>query len=249
MTPPPGRAPLSVVVPTLDAAATIGPLLAVLAEGAVAGLVRELVIADGGSGDDIATLAEGVGARFVEAPRGRGHQLAAGCAAAEGAWLLVLHADTRLPPGWQDAVSEHIARWPEAAGHFGLRFDAEGIAPRLVAGWANLRSSLLALPYGDQGLLLPRALYDRAGGYPAVPLMEDVSLVRALRRTAGRRALRRLPGAVTTSAERYRRDGWLRRGGRNLMTLLRWQLGADPSTLAARYEGSGREGAQGGGTP
>ncbi|MEL6481842.1 MAG: TIGR04283 family arsenosugar biosynthesis glycosyltransferase [Pseudomonadota bacterium] len=234
------RAPLSVVIPTLNAAASLAPLLAPLAEGAAAGLVREVVIADGGSDDDIAALAEGVGARFVAAPRGRGRQLSAGCAAAGGPWLLILHADTRLPADWQGAVADHIEHHGGAAAYFRLRFDDRSAPARFVAGWANLRSRLFGLPYGDQGLLVPRPLYDRAGGYPEIALMEDVVLVDAIRRTAGRGALRSLATTVETSAERYRRDGWVKRGARNLLTLLRWRLGADPEALAAAYEGRGR---------
>lgn len=233
------RAPVSVVIPTLNAAPTIGPLLASLAEGAVLGLVREVIIADGGSTDDIGVLAEGVGANLLSAPPGRGQQLSVGCRAAGGPWLLILHADSRLPADWVGAVAAHLERAPDAAGWFALRFDDGGVAARFVAGWANLRSRLMALPYGDQGLLIPRPLYDLVGGYPAIPLMEDVALVDAVRRCAGRSALRPLGSPITTSADRFRREGWLRRGARNLLTLLRWKLGADPAALAQRYGAGG----------
>ncbi|MGF1552876.1 MAG: TIGR04283 family arsenosugar biosynthesis glycosyltransferase [Paracoccaceae bacterium] len=228
-------APVSAVVPTWQAAGTIGPCLGRLVEGVAEGLVAELVLADAGSADAIAEVAEAVGARLVTAPRGRGRQLRAGCAAARGSWLLVVHADTRLPPGWPAAVRAHIAGHPRAAGYFGLAFDDASWPGRLVAGWAGLRSALFALPYGDQGLLVPRALYERAGGYPDTALMEDVALARAIVRAEGRCALRRLPGRVVTSAERYRRDGWLRRGALNLSTLALWSLGRDPERLAERY--------------
>jgi hypothetical protein len=111
-----------------------------------------------------------------------------------------------------------------------LRFDAGGVAPRLVAGWANLRTRMFGLPYGDQALLVSRRAYHAAGGYPDIPLMEDVALARALK---GRIAL--LPLAVTTSAARFQREGWLRRGARNLWLLARYLCGADPARLAARY--------------
>ncbi|MEO1459349.1 MAG: TIGR04283 family arsenosugar biosynthesis glycosyltransferase [Pseudomonadota bacterium] len=224
-------APLSVIVPTLDAAARIGPCLGALGEGLMAGLVRELVIADGGSSDAIAEVTEAVGGRLITAPRGRGPQLAAGCQAAAGRWLLVVHADTRLPPGWAETVARHIAEHPDKAGYFGLRFDATGFAAGWVAGWANLRSALFALPYGDQALLVPADLYRAVGGYPEIAIMEDVALVRRI----GRRRLRRLAGYALTSAERYQRDGWVRRGARNLTTLALWHLGADPDRLAERY--------------
>ncbi|MEM6679385.1 MAG: TIGR04283 family arsenosugar biosynthesis glycosyltransferase [Pseudomonadota bacterium] len=229
------RAPLSVVIPTLEAAAVIGPCLAALIPGLERGVIRELVIVDGGSSDEIAAVAEGVGARLIAAPPGRGGQLAAGVAASSGAWVLVLHADTVLSPDWSEAVAAHMARHPQAAGYCALRFDDPGLAAGFVAGWANLRSRLFGLPFGDQGLLMPRSLYDAAGGYPEIPLMEDVALVRAIRRFGGRAALRPLGATALSSAERYRRDGWLRRGARNLWLLARYSLGADPAVLAAAY--------------
>lgn len=223
------RAPISVIIPTLDTAPSLGPTLACAFAGMVAGLVGEVILADGGSADDIAAVARETGARLVEAPRGRGAQLAAGAAAASGAWLLFVHADTVLSPGWEDAVRSHIVA-QDTAAHFRLRFDETNAPARLVAGWANLRSRLVGLPYGDQGLLIPRALYTAVGGHPAIPLMEDVAIARALR---GR--LTALPVTATTSAEKYRRDGWTRRGARNLWLLTRYLLGADPEVLARTY--------------
>lgn len=228
-------APVSVVVPTLGAAETIGPCLEALTEGVVAGLVRELVIADGGSTDAIAAVADAVGAGLVVTPPGRGGQLAAGAAAARGSWLLFVHADTVLAPGWPAAVRRHMRAHPGCAGWFPLAFDADGLAPCLVAAWANLRASALGLPFGDQGLLVPAALYRQSGGHPALPLMEDVAIARAL----GRRRLRRLGGRAVTSAERYRRDGWARRGWRNLTTQALFLAGVPAGRLVRRYRGRG----------
>lgn len=226
------RAPISVVIPSLNAAAALPACLAALVEGLQAGLIREVIVSDGGSTDGTPRLAESWGAEVISGAPSRGGQLWRGCEAARGEWLLVLHADTVLAPGWTDAVQDHMARGAGAAGWFRLSFDQRGLAPRLVAGWANLRSAC-GLPYGDQGLLLPRALYDAVGGYPDQPLMEDVALARALR---GR--LARLEGIAVTSAEKYRRQGWLRRGGRNLWTLMRYATGASPDALAERYRRS-----------
>jgi rSAM/selenodomain-associated transferase 2 len=231
-------APVSVVIPTLEAADRIGPCLGALGEAVMEGVIHEVIVADGGSVDAIAEVAEAVGAKLVAAPRGRGPQLAAGARAARGDWLLFLHADTVLSPGWGAAVLAHIQARPGQAGYFTLQFDAPGNRPspmaRIVAGWANLRSALFALPYGDQGLLVSRALYDMTGGYQSIPLMEDVALARRI----GRRRLARLRVAAVTSAARYAADGWLWRGWRNLTTLALYFIGVDPERLARRYSQS-----------
>ncbi len=223
-------APVSVVIPTLNAADSLGPCLGALGEALFDGVVREVILADGGSSDAIAEVAEEVGAVLITAPRGRGSQLSAGASAASGPWLLFLHADTVLSEGWAHAVQRHIAQCPDQAGWFRLAFDCDRWAARRVAGWANWRSRWLGLPYGDQGLLVPRALYAAAGGFPEIPLMEDVALVRRLR---GR--LRPLEAVAVTSAERYLRDGWARRGWRNLGTLARYFLGVPPERLVEWY--------------
>lgn len=222
------RARLSVIVPVLDAEEALPELLRGLMAGVAAGLIRELILSDGGSRDAAEQIAQEVGAIWLTGPASRGGQLRRGAAAAQGEWLLFLHADTALPEGWQDAVMAQMADGRPAA--FRLSFDARGLAPRGVAGWANLRSRLFCLPYGDQGLLISRADYDAAGGYPDIPLMEDVALARRL----GRR-LRLMPLAVRTSAARYRQGGWLRRGARNISLLLRYLCGADPEALRRRY--------------
>ncbi len=233
-----GRRMISVVIPTLDAEAALGPTLAALVPGLREGLVREVIFADGGSADATPEVAEAVGARLVTAPRGRGAQLAAGAAAAKGPWLLFLHADTQLAPDWPEAARRHIAAHAGRAGWCDLRYDAEGIAPALVARWANLRSRLFALPYGDQALLLSARLYAEAGGHPPLPIMEDVALARRL----GRRRLRGLGCRAVTSAARFEAEGWLRRGARNLSCLALWALGASPERIARRYAGGRRRG-------
>ena len=224
------RAPLSIVIPTLNAEAELALCLGALGDGLKAGLIREVIVSDGGSQDQTLAIAAEAGAGIVTGPPGRGGQLARGAETAKGAWLLILHADTVLSDGWAGPVGDHMASGSDTAGYFRLMFRAPGVAPRLVAGWANLRSRLFGLPYGDQGLLISRALYDQVGGYPAIPLMEDVALAKALR---GR--LQALPVTAATSAERYQKAGWLRRGARNLWTLLWFHLGASPDDLARSY--------------
>lgn len=222
------RAKLSIIVPTLNAEAGLPRCISALIEGLTAGLIGELIIADGGSTDATLDIADESGARIVEGPASRGGQLKRGVAEARGDWLLVLHADTTLTPGWSEVVAAHTETTTRPA-HFRLAFRAAGIMPKLVAGWANLRSELFGLPYGDQGLLMRRMDYERAGGYPDQPLMEDVALVRRLERSVA------LPVTALTSAERYQADGWIRRGGRNLWTQTRYAFGADPEHLARAY--------------
>ena len=222
-------APLSIVVPTLDADRDLPETAAALLDGVVGGLVRELIVSDGGSVDETVSVARALGARIVTGPAGRGGQLRRGVEAARGPWLLLLHADTHPGRGWTDAVAAHLTR-PERAGYFRLRFRARGAAPRLVAGWANLRSRAFGLPYGDQGLLIHRDLLEEIGGVPDLPLMEDVTLARRLR---GRLTV--LDADAWTSAERYLAEGWARRGGRNLWTLAQHLAGAESERLAVRY--------------
>ncbi len=220
------RAPISVVIPTLDAEEELVSLLADLVAGA--DLLREVVVSDGGSADGTVAAALGAGARVVAGAPGRGGQIARGCRAAAGDWIWVLHADTGLPPGWSAAAVAHMARG--GAGWARLAFRSDAPAAKRVAAWANWRARRLGLPYGDQGLLLPRVMLEDAGGYEDVPLMEDVRLVRRLR---GR--LRRMDLTITTSAARYESEGWTRRGARNLALMARHAAGASPEALAARY--------------
>ncbi|MFY0658987.1 MAG: TIGR04283 family arsenosugar biosynthesis glycosyltransferase [Shimia sp.] len=224
------RAPVSVIIPTLNEEAGLPTCLGALFEGVSAGVIRELIVADGGSEDATLQIAEEAGAEVVPCAPSRGGQMRAGAAKAQGEWLLFVHADTVLPEGWNASVEAHLAQ-NERAGYFGLSFDKGQLAGMFVAGWANLRSRFFGLPYGDQALLISRGLYEDLGGFPNIPLMEDVAMAQAL----GRARLQRLPGQVTTSPRKYQAQGWLRRGGRNLWTLARYLCGVSPDKLAAAY--------------
>ncbi len=219
------RAPITVVIPTLNAAEGLSNTLGSLVEGLDAELIRDVIVTDGGSGDATYEVADAWGATWITGDASRGGQLRRGCAEAKGDWLMVLHADTVLLPGWSGPVRAHLAG--AHAGYFALRFDRGG---RFVAAWANLRARLFGLPYGDQGLLVPSKLYREIGGYQDIPLMEDVAIARALR---GK--LRHIDAVAVTSAQRYRERGWLGQGARNLWTLVRYFLGVSPERLAESY--------------
>ncbi len=217
---------LSVVIPTLNASHTLGATIDSLER-----TPGEIVVADGGSTDGTQALAAQRGCRVVAAARGRGVQLAAGVAAATRPWLLLLHADTRLGPGWADAVASHIADRPDAAGYFRLRLDDADPAARRLERIVAWRCRWLALPYGDQGLLIAADLLRAVGGIAPVPLMEDVDLVRRL----GRTRLVPLAADAVTDPARHRREGYLRRSARNLMILALWRAGVPPRLLVTLY--------------
>ena len=216
---------LSVVIPTLNAQSFLGACLEAL------GLVDELIVVDGGSGDATVQIAEGAGARLIVSPKGRGAQLRAGGEAARGEWLLFLHADTRLQPGWREAAERHMRVALGQAACFRFRLDDTAPQARLIERGVAARVRLLGLPYGDQGLLISRRWYNEVGGYRPLPLMEDVDLVRRI----GRRRLVMLPIDALTSAERWRRDGWFRRSGTNLLCLLLYRAGVSPARIAQLY--------------
>ena len=224
---------ISVVIPTLNAAADLAPTLAALDPGRETGLVQEVLISDGGSSDDTQAMAEAAGAEWLAGPPGRGGQLQRGAVAAGGEWLLFLHADTVLDPDWLFAAEEFVANPDHGARAAAFRFvldDARPAARRLerIVAW---RCAKFALPYGDQGLLLSRRFYGRLGGFRDLPLMEDVDLVRRI----GRRRLSMLTAAARTSARRYRQDGYWRRPARNLLCLGLYFLGLPPKILARLY--------------
>ena len=217
---------LSVIIPTLDAADHLAATLNAMT-------AAEVIVSDGGSRDATRAIAEGHGATVVEAPRGRGAQLAAGAERAGGRWLLFLHADTVPGAGWAEAVARFTA---DPANHdraavFRFTLDDTGVWPRLLERGVAWRCRVLGLPYGDQGLLIGRELYDAVGGYRPLALMEDVDLVRRL----GRRRLRVLDVAAVTSARRYRDGGYLRRPLLNLCVLGLYFLGVPPAVLARLY--------------
>lgn len=221
---------LTVVIPTLNAEKSLPATLAALAAAPVPPVV---VVADGGSTDATRDVAQAHGAAVVLAPRGRGRQLHHGALAAPSAtrWLLFLHADTVPGPGWFAAVARHIRDEAGRAGYFRFALDDAGSAARRVERLARWRCRMFALPYGDQGLLIERALYDALGGFRPLPLMEDVDLIRRL----GRRRLVELPADAVTSAIRYRRGGWWLRPLKNLSILTLWFCGVPATTLARLY--------------
>jgi len=228
-------APISVIIPTLNATAGLGPTLAALAPGLEDGLIREVILSDGGSDDAMNRIADAAGATLVRGAAGRGAQMRRGANTARAPWLLFLHADTSLSPDWSAEVMAHLRSAPNSsqkpAACFRLRFDGTGRAPRWIAGWANFRTKAIGLPYGDQGLLIHAETLAEIGGYPDLPLMEDVALARRLTVP-----ITPLAATATTSFARYEANGPFRQGAANLWRLARYTTGASPARLAKSYE-------------
>jgi rSAM/selenodomain-associated transferase 2 len=227
---------ISVIIPTLNAERTLAHSLAALVPAVVDGIVQEAILVDGGSTDETCAIAEAAGIHLIDARRGRGSQLEAGANQARGDWLLFLHADTVLEPGWAEEAQSFMervesGRRPQAAAAFRFALDDDGIMPRMLESLVALRCFLFALPYGDQGLLISRNLYRELGGFRPMPLMEDVDLMRRLKRSQ----LVMLHSRAVTSGVRYRNEGYVVRSLRNLGCMLLYFLRVPTRVLARLY--------------
>jgi rSAM/selenodomain-associated transferase 2 len=218
---------LAVVIPALNEHDRIVPSV----QSAQAPGVEVLVV-DGGSRDETAELARGLGVRVLDAPKGRARQLSAGVRASAGDVLLFLHADSVLPRGWPSAVRAALLDPEVAGGFFDLRFDERTIVLRFIEWGARVRVALFSLPYGDQAIFVRRELLEEAGGVPMAPLMEDLDLVQAMK---ARGRLVRVPLPVVTSARRYRAGGVLSTMVRHWGALIAWRLGIDRRRVARWY--------------
>ena len=224
---------LSVVIPTLEEACRLPLLLADLQQwqGEL-----EVVICDGGSRDQTRQVAQLAGATVLDSPTsGRGPQLRWGVDHSRHAWLLVLHADSRLPGPWHQRVDQILSS-PEAhlsAWSFDFKVDAKR-RPMLwlLQRMVNLRSRWLQRPYGDQGLLIQRQLYERVGGYRPLALMEDLDLVERLSQVA---PLRSLNCALLTSGERWQKRSVLVQAWRNARLRWLWRQGRSTEQLLRLY--------------
>jgi rSAM/selenodomain-associated transferase 2 len=239
-----GRQPaaaISVIVPALDEAAAIGPLVDSLA-GQVAAPAFQVLLVDGGSRDgtiarfralthDWTTTGRRAG-WLSAAPAGRARQMNQGAAAATGETLVFLHADTTLPPRGLAAVAGALADPCVVGGGFRLAYQDPDPRLRLIAGWATARSRLFRIHYGDQAIFVRRRVFAALGGFPDIPLFEDLRFSRALRR-AGR--VRTLPIAVVTSGRRLLQGGVGRTAARFAWLKLRHAFGADPGRLRRGY--------------
>ncbi|MEB3258758.1 MAG: TIGR04283 family arsenosugar biosynthesis glycosyltransferase [Cyanobacteriota bacterium] len=223
-------APLAVVIPARNEGRRLPLLLADLASGA--GCIGEICIVDGGSGDATASVAHLGGARVLHAPPNRGAQLAKGIAATSAPWLLLLHADGRLPRGWEQTVIHAMAQGSGCCWAFHLGIQGRSVGLRVVERLVDWRTGLFQRPYGDQGLLVHRQTLAAVGGVSPIPLMEDLELILRLRTVA---PVRMLAGRFLVDGRRWQQLGVLRTSWTNAQLRRAWRGGEDPQRLAERY--------------
>ena len=219
---------LSIIIPVLNEERTIAATLADLDRVEAA----EVIVVDGGSTDRTAESVRATSARLVVSPRGRAAQMNAGARQTAGDVLLFLHADTKLPAGASRDIRECMADARCAGGRFDIRLDSTHPLLRLVGHMISLRSRLTRVATGDQAIFVRRAVFERLGGFPEIPLMEDVAFSRALKKEGSIACLR---ARVTSSARRWEQHGPVR------TILLMWVLkllylaGVPPTRLKRLY--------------
>jgi rSAM/selenodomain-associated transferase 2 len=221
--------PITVIIPTLNEAQTLPQTLAPLLNHPI-----ELIIADGGSQDDTCTIAQPHVTHLLHTAPGRSRQMNQAAAIATGDILLFLHADTRLPPNWQELIHQTLQTPTTIAGAFQLAIDSPRPALRWIERSVQWRSRHLQLPYGDQAIFLRTETFRAIGGYPDLEIMEDFVLIKALKKL-GHIAL--VPAAVHTSARRWERLGVMRTTLLNQAIVLGYYLGIPPARLRQWYRG------------
>jgi rSAM/selenodomain-associated transferase 2 len=177
-------------------------------------------------------LATQGGAQVVQSPSGRACQMNLGAEEASGEWLCFLHADVRMNSDARRALDDVINKDADVVAVWRLGINSDRPLYRLVEFGASLRDRLFGLPYGDQGLLVRKRDFDKVGGYPDVPLMEDVALIKKLRR---RNSIRRLKAELAVSARRWEKRGIFRQTVLNTFLITAYLFGVNPNRLAAFY--------------
>lgn len=219
---------ISVIIPTLNEEETIeGTLWHVIDIPGV-----EVIVSDGGSSDRTVEIAQKQ-AMVVSSLCGRGCQMNMGASKASGEILLFLHADTILPDVWFDRISSVMTDERVVGGAFSLSIDSDKLSHKIIAAAANIRSGITGIPYGDQGIFVRRSVFEKVGGFKDIPIMEDVDLMRRLKKV-GKIVL--LKDKVTTSARRWEKEGAVYTTLRNWLLITLYLLRVPPDRLYRAYK-------------
>jgi len=219
---------LSIIIPTLDAEPSILQTIGSIEPSTNV----EIIISDGGSTDRTIELAEGTGAKIVVASKGRGAQMNAGAAMAASDWLLFLHADTLLPRDFMEEINIILTNPRTTAGAFSFSTDYSTLPMRVIEFWVNVRARVLQLPYGDQALFMKKSTYQSAGGFPDIPILEDLILIKRLQKMG---KIQISKARAKTSSRRWKKLGPWRNTIQNQRILLDWKRGVPPTELTKRY--------------
>ncbi len=221
---------LSIIIPALNEAANIPTLLISLLPLRQRGV--EVIVVDGGSTDNTAPLARNRADQVITSPPGRARQMNAGAAAARGEILCFLHADTRLPKGADGLIIDGLTRSRRSWGRFDVRITGNHAMLCLIAHMMNWRSRITGIATGDQGLFVTRSLFEAAGHFPDIALMEDIAFSRNLRVYGAPLCITH---RLTTSGRRWEKNGVWRTMVLMWRLRLAYWLGANPDQLALRY--------------
>ncbi|MBE9003003.1 MULTISPECIES: TIGR04283 family arsenosugar biosynthesis glycosyltransferase [unclassified Nostoc] len=219
---------ISIIIPTLNEAGNIKKAIVTTQPNTNI----EVIIVDGGSKDDTIEIAQSLNVKVISSSPGRAVQMNAGVVAASGNILLFLHADTRLPTGFDDMIRTALQQPGTVAGAFKLRIDAPLLSLRWVEWGVNVRSHFCQMPYGDQAIFLTKKVFQQIGGFPELPIMEDFELIRCLK-SIGRIVI--IPTPVVTSARRWLQKGVFKTTLLNQIVIIAYLLGVSPERIRCWY--------------
>jgi rSAM/selenodomain-associated transferase 2 len=219
---------ISVIIPVINEANNIKNISRDLLDNSEV----EIIIVDGGSQDETVEIARDLGLKVISSERGRAKQMNLGASVARGDILLFLHADTQLPLGFEKLVIQALSRSQTVAGAFSLKIASKMRGIKLIEKIVNMRSRLFQLPYGDQAIFISQDWFNKVGGFPDLPIMEDFELILRLKKL-GRISI--IPTPVITSARRWEKLGVWKTTWINQQIIMAYFLGISPLKIASWY--------------
>ncbi|MEH2055221.1 MAG: TIGR04283 family arsenosugar biosynthesis glycosyltransferase [Nostoc sp.] len=223
-----GAGKISIIIPAINEAGNIKEAIATT-QGSIN---IEVIVVDSGSSDHTVAIAQSLNVKVISSSPGRAVQMNAGAVAASGDILLFLHADTRLPTGFDDMIRTALQQPGTVAGAFNLRIDASLLSLRWVEWGVKMRSHFYQIPYGDQAIFVTKEVFEQIGSFPQLPIMEDFEFIRRLKRL-GRIVI--IPTPVVTSARRWLQKGVFKTTLLNQIVIIAYLLGVSPERIRSWY--------------